>query len=73
MRNKELANARRKMNLTQSQVADKLGIRASSYQRFESGLRIPRVGMAIQLAHILNSSVEHLFQFSTSEMDKKES
>ncbi|MBB1095217.1 helix-turn-helix transcriptional regulator [Limosilactobacillus sp. BG-MG3-A] len=61
------------MNLTQSQVADKLGIRASSYQRFESGLRIPRVGMAIQLAHILNSSVEHLFQFSTSEMDKKES
>lgn len=72
MRNKELANARRKMNLTQSQVADKLGIRASSYQRFESGLRIPRVGMAIQLAHILNSSVEHLFQSSTSEMDKKD-
>lgn len=72
MRNKELANARRKMNLTQSQVADKLGIRASSYQRFESGLRIPRVGMAIRLAHILNSSVEHLFQSSTSEMDKED-
>lgn len=72
MKNKELAEARQKMNLTQSQIADKLGIRASSYQRFESGLRIPRVSMAIQLARILNSSVEHLFQSSTSEMDKKD-
>lgn len=71
MKNKELAKARHSMKLTQSQVADKLGIMASSYQRFESGSRVPRVGMAIKLAHILNSSVEYLFQSSTSETDTK--
>lgn len=72
MKNEELAKARHNMKLTQSQVADKLGIRASSYQRFESGSRVPRVRMAIKLAHVLNSTVEHLFQSSTSETDMKD-
>lgn len=71
MKNKELIKARHKMGMTQVQVAEKIGIKASSYQRFESGIRVPRVGMAIKLAAILNTSVEHLFKSSTSEMESE--
>lgn len=72
MKNKELTIARHQMHLTQKQVADRLGIRTTSYQRFESGMRVPRISTAIKLARILNSSVEYLFQSSTSETDMKD-
>lgn len=52
---------RKKANLTQKQVADKLGIKYQVYQRWESGKVLVRdPEMLKQLAFILGTTVEYL-------------
>ena len=61
MRNIKLIEARKKTGLTQVEVAKKANITVTSYQRYETGERIPRADTAKLIAKALNSTVEELF------------
>lgn len=62
MSESKLKKVRKSKGLMQSEIADKAGISIMSYQRYESGKRVPDVNHAILIAKALNSSVEELFQ-----------
>lgn len=66
MKNKILKNRREERQLTQVQIAQKVGITEACYQRYEAGKRIPRADIAILIATALHSSVEKLFGAATS-------
>lgn len=61
MINIELKKARGEIGLTQVEVARKANISALSYQRYETGKRIPNAYVAQRIAKAVNSSVEELF------------
>lgn len=52
---------REKLQLTQKQVAERSRLVESTYQRYEYGMVIPSVTMAIQIAKALETTVEELF------------
>ena len=56
-----LAEARKKMKLTQEEVAKEIGISRSFYGLIEIGKRRPTYGMAVKLASILNRPINELF------------
>ncbi len=58
----QLKKARKKMNYTQQQVADKMGITKSAYCGYETGKRQPDVKKIKQLAEILNTSGDILLE-----------
>lgn len=62
MKNTKLIEARKKMGLTQVQVAKKANISEISYQRIEYGKQRPTVDTAILIADAVGSSVEKLFR-----------
>lgn len=51
---------RKKMNLTQQQMADILGISKSTYCQYESGTRHPKIEMIKQIASYLQISTDEL-------------
>ncbi len=56
-----LKKKRKEKGLMQTEVAKKVGISIMSYQRYESGKRVPDAIHAILIAQALNSTVEELF------------
>lgn len=62
MKNK-ISDFRKAQNLTQRQLAEKVGITYQSLQRYEKGTVLPIVDIAIRLAEALNTTVAELFQF----------
>lgn len=52
-RNEELVAARKRAGKTQRQVAADIGNTESAYQRYEQGLRMPGVVIAIRIADAL--------------------
>lgn len=59
--NDALRKKRELSGFTQVQVADKVGISERSYQRYESGERVPDVYQGQQIANVLGCKVEQLF------------
>ncbi len=59
--NIKLRNAREKAGFTQAEVAEKVGISVTAYQRYEAERRVPNVYIAKLIAKALNSTVEELF------------
>jgi hypothetical protein len=59
--NTRLKTTRQQKGLTQVEVAKKANITVTSYQRYETGERIPRADTAKLIAKALNSTVEELF------------
>ena len=57
----ELQEARKKLHLTQREVAEKVGITARAYQRYEYGEREPGVCVAIRIAYALMTTVPELW------------
>lgn len=57
----KLKERREALGLTQRQVAEKIGIAESAYQRYERGVREPSISMALRLAKALNATVEELY------------
>lgn len=55
-----LKELRTENNLTQAQLATKLGIRQQSYTRYESGAGEPSLDTLIAIAKIFNVSVDYL-------------
>ena len=56
-----LRENRERLRLTQKQVADTIGIAESAYQRYEYGVQVPNVFMAVKIAKVLKVPVEELF------------
>lgn len=56
-----LKERRKQLGLTQLQVAQMVGLAESAYQRYEYGKNEPSVGLAIKIAHALDTTVEELF------------
>ena len=59
--NTKLRDKRRKLLLTQADVAKSAKISERAYQRYEAGDCIPSVATAKMIARALNSTVEELF------------
>lgn len=57
----KLKTRREELNLTQKQVADRIGIAQQAYQRYESGEVIPIAYTAVKVAKALETTVENLF------------
>lgn len=57
----KLKERREALGLTQRQVAEKIGIAESAYQRYERGVREPSISMALRLAKALNATAEELY------------
>lgn len=55
-----LKEQRRKLGLTQKNMADKLHIGPASYQRYENGTREPKLQTLCQLADIFGTSTDYL-------------
>lgn len=55
-----LLKARKKIGLTQKQVAEKALISYSSYSQYENNKAIPPLDIAIRIASVLNTTVEEL-------------
>ena len=54
---KTIAELRKEKNITQSKLAELLGVSKSAVGNWESGIRIPRVPMAIKLASVLDVGI----------------
>ena len=52
------------MRLTQKEIAEKIGIAESAYQRYEKRVTEPSVSMALKIAKALKTSVEKLYSSS---------
>lgn len=48
-----LKEARKRMDLTQKELADRIGVTVVAISRYENGHRTPRIGMAKKLGKIL--------------------
>ena len=53
MRNENLVAARKQSGKTQAQVAKEIGVAEVAYQRYEYGMREPKVTTAIKIANVL--------------------
>ena len=56
-----LKQKRKNKGLSQVEVAEKANITIRSYQRYESGERVPNVYIAQEIADILQTDVKELF------------
>jgi len=56
-----LLHKRKKCGFTQQEMADKVGIERTSYNRIERGKRKPSVDIAIKIANVLNVKVDDIF------------
>ena len=59
---KNLRSLRRQFGYTQKQVADSLGITASSYYGYESGRAVPTLQNFIKLAKLYDVDYKELLQ-----------
>ena len=53
---------RKKLKMTQAELAEKLGVRQSTISQWESGISVPRADKLPQLARLLGCSIDELFE-----------
>lgn len=53
---------RKKKNLSQSDISKMMKVNQSTYSQWETGQRLPNVKRAIQIAEILETTVESLYK-----------
>lgn len=51
---------RKQLNMTQEQLADKLGVTQGAVSQWETGLSKPNVVMLVNLSKVLNCTVDEL-------------
>lgn len=57
----KLKARREELNLTQKQVAERIGIAQQAYQRYENTDRLPNVKVGIKISKALETTVEALY------------
>lgn len=53
-------NARKRCNLSQRELAEKIGVDRSFITQIENGLRPPSINVSINVALVLNCSIDEL-------------
>ena len=59
--NDKLVQARKKLRLTQREVAEKVGISENTYQQYEYGKIVPSVLIAIKISDMLKTPIKGLW------------
>ena len=62
----KLKELRKKQNLTQLELANKIGVVESTISLYESGKREPDISTLIKLADCLNTSIDELVEHKTN-------
>lgn len=57
---KYISELRKENNMTQEQLAEKIGVTDKSISRWENGNTMPDISMMVQLSHILNTTLPEL-------------
>ena len=65
----KIANLRKKNNLSQEELADKIGVTRQAYGFYESGMAKPPLDKAKKLADIFGVSIEDIFFSKTDELN----
>ena len=63
----KLAEARKKQNLTQEQLAERLGVTRQAVSRWESDAAYPETDKIVRMAQILEVSCDYLLQDGVDE------
>ena len=58
-----LTAKRKKANLTRKEMAEKIGVAMPTYANYENGEREPKLNTLIEIASILNTSIDDLLGF----------
>ncbi len=66
----KLAEARKKQNLTQEQMAEKLGVTRQAVSRWESDAAYPETDKIVRMAQLLDVSCDYLFKDGLAEDGK---
>ena len=59
-------------NITQQELADRVGATRQTIISIERGRYNPSVGLALRIAKVLGASIEELFQLEEEEGDRNE-
>ena len=62
--------ARKKMGLTQGELASQIGVTSQAVSRWESGAGLPDISMIVPLAQVLSVSTDTLFGLTEMEQDE---
>lgn len=54
-------------NLTQAQLADKIGVSRQTINAIEKGNYLPSTLLALKLAKVFNQAVEHIFELEADD------
>ena len=65
----KLAEARKKQNLTQEQLAERLGVTRQAVSRWESDAAYPETDKIVRMARLLNVSCDYLLRDDVAEGD----
>ena len=65
----KLAQTRKKQNLTQEQLAERLGVTRQAVSRWESDAAYPETDKIVRMAQILEVSCDYLLQDGVDERD----
>ena len=57
----KIMKLRLKMNLSQRQLAERVGVSASAITMYEANERVPRDEVKVRLAHFFDTTVQSLF------------
>lgn len=58
----KMRELRKAMGLTQKELAEKVGMTLAAVNRYENGVRVPSVNIAVRIAHALGCTVEELVE-----------
>lgn len=68
----KLPKLRKQNNITQEQLADKMGVSRQAVSKWEQGISIPDMDKMIQLCNILNCTLEDLLDDGVIEDNKNQ-
>lgn len=63
----KIVEFRRKQNITQGELADRVGVRRETIVRLERGQYNPSLKLAYDIANVFGVPIEEVFQFSEVE------
>ena len=63
----KIVEFRRKQNITQGELADRVGVRRETIVRLERGQYNPSLKLAYDIANVFGVPIEEVFQFSDVE------
>lgn len=66
--NTKIRVLRAEFNLTQEDLADKVGVVRQTIVYLEKGEYMPSLGLAYKIARVFNKSIEEVFQFIKEEV-----